>query len=301
MTKPTNDATDEFIELYNSTSTTIDVNNWQFADGDSTGGLDTIIAWDPLVHGTLTNLNAITNTTIISSNSYAVILDPDYATGSQPYNFAPNTIILTINNTTSLAGSGLSTSDPVTLYDSSGTVINTYGTPKTSTPATFANADDDELDNIPLPETPTISVERKDPFVADQENNWDYCISSSSCTPGAQNSIYGIVKSTYALHWGVITEIMPDNSDDDFIEIFVLKSSGSISGYKLYEKDTLIKTFPDLTPSTSDYIIIHFDKAGYIDETTSKGDNNYWDFYTADGGLTATDNSIIIRDAKIIL
>ena len=171
MANPQDENKDEFIELYNaSTTETVDLASWQFTDGDA---LDTIEDWDPEQHGTLTDLDVITGTTTLAPENFAIILDSNYPEGEEPYDFPNNTLILTVGNTT--LGNGLSaSSDPLTLYDNQGTartnIISTYGTPNLTDE--WEEQDDDGLDAIPFDPSNNYSTERIDFEVGDQEDNW---------------------------------------------------------------------------------------------------------------------------------
>ncbi len=172
--------TDEFIELYNPTDQPIDVAGFQLTDGDA---LDTIIAWDSLVHGMLRQ-SVVVNTTIIPARGFAVVLDSEYATGFQHYAFLASTIVFTTQNTT--LGNGLTTTDAVTLYNKEGIAISTYGTPIGA--LRWEDRDDDGLDGIPWNPGDGVSSERIDAAIGDQESNWQASFDDSGSTPGALNS-----------------------------------------------------------------------------------------------------------------
>ncbi|MFH1715228.1 MAG: lamin tail domain-containing protein [Elusimicrobiota bacterium] len=282
----------EFIELYNADSTEININGYKFTDGD---GLDNIVPWDPEAHGVITDSKAVFKTFVVPAGAYAVILDADYAGGSQVYDFGNDAVIFTTKDST-LGGSGLSnSSDPITLFDSSGTCVSTYGTPKiTESPGSYLNADDDGLDGIPFDPGNGISVERINALGADTESNWKAC--ETGATPGMLNSISQIDEEDIlpqGKFHGYITEIMPYSSEKDWVELYITESEGSIGGYKLYEGAKLIKTFPDIIPSKNSYILIYFNSSD-IDEASSV--NNTLRFYTTDTGLAGTDNTIILRN-----
>ncbi len=163
----------EFVEIYNNSSNTIDLSNFLLSDGDSE---DQIITWDDV---NLIATNVIYGTTLLKPYSYAVILDPEYVdTGDgmyyQPYYFGDSSLILTVGNTT--IGNGLTTNDPIILIFNSTDTISTYGSP------------DDTTDCIPFNPGDGFSVERVSPNMDDIESNWQ--ASSDSSTPGYQNSCY---------------------------------------------------------------------------------------------------------------
>ena len=180
---------DEFLELLNRGDSVVDVTGWSLTDGD---GVDAIIPWDDAVHGTLEAAGVVTETTLIPAGGYALVLDPEHASPSrgepQPYSIPAGTIILTVEGS-DIGGSGLTTTDPITLYDAGGTgrddVIDTFGTPKDE--EIPGDRDDDGLDGVPFDPGDGISLERIDPSSGDTESNWAQ--SSEGGTPGAVNSV----------------------------------------------------------------------------------------------------------------
>ena len=164
----------EFVELFNFSAGTVDVDGWFLDDGDAR---DVLRAWTDT---TINDPDVIINTTLIPTGAYAVILDPEYPDSGdgnyvQPYDFPPNTIILTVGNTT--LGDGLSTLDPISLFDRDTLLIDTYGTPF------------DTTDTIPLNPGDGISMERIDPALPDLESNWLPSIDPTGSTPGRENSV----------------------------------------------------------------------------------------------------------------
>ncbi|MCH7761156.1 lamin tail domain-containing protein, partial [candidate division TA06 bacterium] len=166
----------EFVELFNLSSDLVDVEGWLLDDGDS---WDVLRAWSDTIDSVIEDPDVEINTTRIPPGAYAVILDPEYpdsGDGSyvQPYDFPPNTIILTVGNTS--LGDGLSTTDPLFLYSRDTLLIDTYGTPF------------DTTDTIPFDPGNGISMERIDPALPDEESNWRPSVDSTGSTPGRQNS-----------------------------------------------------------------------------------------------------------------
>ncbi len=179
MANPVSETNDEFIELCNNGTESIDLTGWQLTDGDA---VDDIIAWDPSVHGDLGDV--VTNSTTIPADAYAIILDNGYLNGGQPYSLPAGTIVMTVGNTT--IGNGLTAgSDPVTLFNSSGNVVDTYGTPLDE--ADPLDRDDDGLDGIPFDPGNGISVEKKDLAAGDSEDNWA-ANADNYATPGTDNN-----------------------------------------------------------------------------------------------------------------
>jgi hypothetical protein len=165
----------EFIELYNAGTETVDLEGWHLDDGDA---VDALTAW------TDSSLLAADSTLVLNYSwlnpgCYAVVLDPEYtdpaATGGfvMPYRFGDSTLILTVGNTT--IGNGLATTDPLSLYSPYGDT-STFGTPA------------DTTDSIPRDPGDGISWERIDADSADVVSNWMACRDTAGCTPGDSNS-----------------------------------------------------------------------------------------------------------------
>lgn len=101
----------------------------------------------------------------------------------------------------------------------------------------------------------------------------------------------------------IINEIAANEaSGQDHIELYVV-SGGSINGLEVFEGGTSLKVFPFLVVATGDYIVVHTNVVG-TDETVSKNQSSdtgnvatAWDFWSADTGLTATDNAIILKNS----
>ncbi len=165
----------EFIELYNISEDTIDLSGWWFTDFDAT---DSIVPWEDtslLSHYP----GIIIKSMLLYPHSFALILDPEYTstdtTGGyyEPYDIPPNTLILTIDNTT--LGNGLSNNDPLLLYSPDGD-SSSFGTPF-------------DEDGFPENAGDGISWERIEPSEGDVITNWDKCKDPSGCTPGRINSV----------------------------------------------------------------------------------------------------------------
>ncbi|MBI2427148.1 MAG: lamin tail domain-containing protein [Candidatus Kerfeldbacteria bacterium] len=178
MANPVSEDQDEFIELYNASGAAVDLAGWQVTDGDA---LDTIVAWDPAMHGVFTDPDAVTGTTVLAARQLAVVFDSEYLAGEKPYDVPAGTVVLTIANTT--LGNGLTSTDPITLYDASRVIVSTYGTPVLSDD--WHLADDNGLDGIPFDPGNGLSVERVDAALADVESNWVESPAESGATPGA--------------------------------------------------------------------------------------------------------------------
>ena len=175
--------TDEYIELCNTGLTDADVEGWGVTDGDL---LDHLLAWNDHEDSLLppAGNNLILNNTILAPGQCALVLDPNYSSGNQPYVIAENTTILTIGTATNQAiGDGIDTGDAITLFGPSGTtaadVIDTYGTPTLGN--SWDQFVDDGADAIPFLESVLgRSVSRRDLTGADTESNWEI----TAPTPG---------------------------------------------------------------------------------------------------------------------
>lgn len=146
MSNPLDESTGEFIELYNNGSSDIDLLYAVIWDGDA---LDTIFG-----------LYDIYNT-VIPAGGYAVILDANYA---GDYSSIPGDAVLLTADDSSI-GSGLSTNDPVSLYEADGaSLIDTY-----SFPTDPGNGK---------------SIEKVSIAAGDVESNWVKSTCSSGSSPG---------------------------------------------------------------------------------------------------------------------
>lgn len=166
----------EFIELYNLGDEDVDLSGFSFECGVSQGVREQILRWSDTL---LTDPNVVTNTTVIPAGGYGVILPPGYTDSSsypQPYQFGDRTVILTIG-TKSFGQSGLATTHHIWLFDSTGKLIDTYGSP------------DDTLDGLPFDPGDGISMEKVDPLGEDDAFNWSRSMDESGSTPGRRNSV----------------------------------------------------------------------------------------------------------------
>ena len=176
---PSDEDCDEFFEIFNAGPGILDITGCSFTDGDA---VDEIIVWDETELGIIQDPDVLFSP-LLPESTFAVILDSEYAVGSQPWNFAPGTIILTTKNTT--IGDGLTRNDPLTLYDPKGTarenITSTYGTPFDAEDP--LERDDDGLDEIPFDPGEDNSVQRIVLAGPDAVNNWG--VSDEGPTPGA--------------------------------------------------------------------------------------------------------------------
>ncbi|MBK6910050.1 MAG: lamin tail domain-containing protein [bacterium] len=107
------EATDEFLELYNDSALPVQLAGWTVSDGD---GLDTL-------HDAGMGL-------LLAPRQFAVIIDPDYIEdGSTTYDgLVPSTALIVTIGTNTIGGRGLSNSDGelVTIYNASGNVVSEH-------------------------------------------------------------------------------------------------------------------------------------------------------------------------------
>jgi parallel beta-helix repeat protein len=145
MSNPLDEDTGEFVEIYNAGSDDVDLLWFVVYDGDA---LDTIIGLVEYYD------------TVLVPGQFAVILDAEYA-GDYP-DMPADTLLLTTDDTT--IASGLSTNDPVYLYESNAVSL---------------------IDSFSYPENPGngISIEKIDLAGGDTEDNWAAPTNCSS-SPG---------------------------------------------------------------------------------------------------------------------
>ena len=126
----------------------------------------------------------------------------------------------------------------------------------------------------------------------------------------ASASFTGFVTPAEAL----ISELNANISNGcDLVELSVVKG-GSMDGFQLFERGKAILTFAGLVVATDDIVVIHLNSGsgtcnadGSVSETAAMDAQpetdfaaNYdsaWDWYSDDGGLTATDNVFTLVDA----
>ncbi|MBN1944226.1 MAG: lamin tail domain-containing protein, partial [Bradymonadales bacterium] len=181
MANPLNEATGEYIELYNPGTQPIDIDGLAISDGDST---DAIVVYPSA------------STTLVPAGGYALVLDRDHIAGST-YDIPGSAVLLSVPN--AAIGSGLSTADPITLTRF-GFQISTYSHP-------FNPGDG-------------LSVERIDPDGPDTAENWvtspcgaspgrANCISSGGGPAGLPTLVISEVMANPA-----------DQTLGEFVEIF---------------------------------------------------------------------------------
>lgn len=138
----------EYVELYNVSGDPVDLTGWVIADRDAK---DLLLPFE--AGGSL----------LLEPRAFALILDPDF---KNEYAIPPGTVRLKPPN--SAIGNGLSTTDPVRLFDAEGHLVDAF------TPPTSARSG--------------VSFERVDPQKGDKPENWQFCTDPSGGTPGRPNS-----------------------------------------------------------------------------------------------------------------
>jgi len=188
------DSRNEFIELYNSGESPIDISGWWITDGQEA---DMIVSWQSRYPNIAIGFLTKTDTAILQPHSYAVILAPGYPFVVQsgfvmPYIFPENTLILTVDKGQLLGdennGIAVTNRDVVVLYQGNefavNKVISSYGSPILSSSPTAIK--DDGKDEIPIIRSinECWSVERILSVNEDVESNWREI---SKSTPGSGN------------------------------------------------------------------------------------------------------------------
>ena len=180
LCNPQNEDCDEFIEVFFPGPGQADLTAFTITDNDSE---------DQLVPVT---------TQFVTAGKHALIMDPEYENGSQPYDIPPETPVFNPGNTT--IGDGLSGTDPVLLLcDSS--AVSQYGTPENPS------------DGIPFDPGTDLSVERLTPFLPDLEANWFSSITGPTpgepplITQGVDYAVHSLYLSPPMGSPGTISEI----------------------------------------------------------------------------------------------
>ena len=175
---PLNEASGEFVELYNPGPGPFSVSGCSITDGDA---LDYLFAWNEAAHGQFPGQGVVLGNDTIPPGGWAVVLELGYLL-DPCYDPAPGTVILTTGDNALCNGLAAS-SDPLTLFGPGGTgsadVLSTYGTPVDSD--AWQDRDDDGLDGIPFDPGNGLSVHRVPLGAPDAQGNWQ----GGAVTPGA--------------------------------------------------------------------------------------------------------------------
>ncbi len=181
MANPAVETTGEYIELVNYGDAAVDVAGLVIWDGDS---IDALAGYEG-------------GTTVIPAGGYALILDPDYA---DDHDIEAGTVLLTVASSTTI-GNGLSTSDPISLWE--GNLVT-------------------RIDRFSFPTNPGngVSIERVSIEEGDILANWTS--SPCSASPGRENCASSPSNVSRDLLIA-INEIMANPLDEgtgEFIELY---------------------------------------------------------------------------------
>ena len=179
MANPLTESTQEFVEIYNAGTTSVDLSGLKLTDGDE---VDTLTAY-------------ASGSTTLAAGAYAVIVDPEYASG---YTIPSGVTVVTTSDTE--VGNGLTTGDPVSLYETDGsTLIGSF-----SFPSDPGNG---------------VSMEMYDLTVGDVTGNWRDSDCSAGSSPGEAHC-FAAAGDPSAL---VITEVLANaavEAQGEYIEVY---------------------------------------------------------------------------------
>ena len=187
MANALDEQTGEFIELFNAGAEAVDLGGFVIDDGDST---DVLAAWAG-------------GPTVVAPGGYAVVLDPQYPGGF--YDLPLDTTLLTVASSVTL-GSGLATTDPITVLAPGGVVVDTF-----SHPFNAGNG---------------VSVEREDVTEGDVATNW--IASPCGASPGAPSCASAPPPPLTEKAW-VITEVLANPLDESSGELVEILNVGEVA------------------------------------------------------------------------
>ena len=203
----------EFVEIHNQSSDTVDLTGFKIFDLDDKAIPDDIQAWDD--PSLLIKYPGVKiNSTVLDSHSYAIILDRDYTSddttggNAQPYAFPDSVLVLTTDDHTIC--DGLTTTDPLLIFSTAAACTTTFGTPF------------DSADGFPYDPGDGISWERIDLTLPDSGFNWYPSIDSSGCTPGRENSTTNALDLALDPAWISISPAVLKVGEDANIKITVI-------------------------------------------------------------------------------
>ena len=102
----------------------------------------------------------------------------------------------------------------------------------------------------------------------------------------------------------LVNEVAPaESSSADWIEIYNTgPGTQSIENWEMLERSSSLKTFPAYTMAADEFIVLHINDGVTPDETgADTNGNGYRDFYSADSGLTGSDNVIILKNDSAVI
>lgn len=198
MANPLNEATGEYVEIWNPTAQSVDLAGLVLTDGDQ---VDTLTAFDG-------------GSTVLAGGAYAVIVDQGYAD-----DYGLDSSVLVVSSGDANLGNSLSTSDPVRLFDADGTsVIDAFLWP--FNPGNGTSAEKVDAANL---------------SALDAADNWTASTCASGGSPGAENcassSSTGVSDSDLDL---VISEVMSNPLNEGTGEFIELYNAGSTDIDLLY-------------------------------------------------------------------
>ncbi|NQT24780.1 lamin tail domain-containing protein [candidate division KSB1 bacterium] len=200
------ESSDEFVEILNASTGTVDLTGWQIGDGSDSDFLST--AGEGL---------------FLAPGQYALILDPDYFDNSTTYEdlIPPECLICTLDGSTFGSG-GFSNSqaEKVTLLDDSGSEVDQHAY-SIQTPAGY-------------------SEERVEDASSPEYNLWKGS-SSENGTPGGANSV-SIIPVSFEKYTLIINEIMSDPivGEPEWFEIYNRSSETiNLNGWMFSDSDTI--------------------------------------------------------------
>ena len=197
MANPLDEGTGEFVELFNPGAEDLDLAGLVLSDGDA--------------QDTLTSFGG--GSTVIPAGGYAVVVDPGFTD-----DYLLDGVVKVTTGDANL-GNGLSTSDPVHLYDIDGTsVVDAFAFP--FNPGNGVSAEKVDIRNL---------------RALDAASNWMASTCASGSSPGADNCVSSASTSTGTSSLDlVISEVMSNPLSESTGEYVELYNAGSTSIDMLY-------------------------------------------------------------------
>jgi hypothetical protein len=205
----------EYVELYNQSSDTIDLAQFFIDDFDGSNP-DPLCPWED--DSILVKYPGVRiHDTRIYPCCYALILDQEYTSTNtsggnvQPYSFPDSTLILTTDDT-SIGSNGLQNNDALIVYTIASACTSSFGTPY------------DSLDDFPFDPGDGISWEKIDIEMPDASSNWHPSVDTQGCTPGRGNSTTDAFDLALDAQLIFFTPAHVQYGDDVTIEVVVMNN-----------------------------------------------------------------------------